>query len=158
MNEFLRMIAEKLSTYRFFNFIIPGAVLIGFIKYFHLINIPKTNIWWFLLLSYFCGIVLSRIGSVVVEEPMKSLKIIKKYDVNNYIMKQKENTLVGTMLELANTYRTISALMLIILILTIISFPFECKTFKYLFVEFLLLILFIYSFYKQYNYFIKTLS
>lgn len=152
------MIAEKLSTYRFFNFIIPGAVLMGFVKYHHIMEIPSVNIWWFLLLSYFCGIVLSRIGSVVIEGPMKCMGFISSYNVNTYIIKQKENALICTMLELANSYRTISAMILVIFCMTIIDFPCEGRTIWYVVVEFLLFVLFIISFYKQHKYFIKSLS
>lgn len=158
MNEFLKMIAEKLSTYRFFNFIIPGAVLIGFVKFHHIMEIPSVSIWWFLLLCYFCGIVLSRIGSVVIEEPMKCMGLISSYSVNTYITKQKDNALICTMLELANSYRTISAMVLVILCMTIIAFPCEGRTIWYVVVEILLLVLFIISFYKQHKYFIRSLS
>lgn len=153
MNEFLKMLAEKLSTYRFFNFIIPGAVFLGFLKFHEVVIIFDENIWWFLLASYFSGIVISRFGSVVVEGLMKKLKVLKDYDVKKYITKQRDSMLVGTMLELANTYRTFCALGVIIFVFTVITFPCERRTAYYVVIELGFVILFLYSFHKQYKYF-----
>ena len=152
------MVAEKLSSYRFFNFIIPGAVFLGFLKY-HSVSIKvDTNIWWFLLASYFCGILISRVGSILIEEPLKFINIIQGYDVKTYIRKQKEDSLVGIMLELANTYRTVCALFSLLLAYTIFTFPWNCSTIKIVLVELFFIVLFLLSFCKQYRYFIKSLS
>ena len=103
-------------------------------------------------------IILSRIGSVVIEGIMKKFCWLKKYDVNKYINKRKDNDLVETILSFANLYRTLSAAFLALPIISLIHGYNPCEYCAMYLMYVLLLILFISSFYKQYNYFCNAVE
>ena len=133
---------------------LPGASLLGTLKFIFTIDIKvNENIWWFLLASYVVGIILSRIGSLLIEEVFKKMGFIKGYNVGNYIAKRKEDDMVETLLSFANLYRSFCALSIVLIIVTMVKGYGFCDYWHYFLLEVLLLLLFAFSFCKQYNYF-----
>lgn len=160
MTEVLKSLVAKLSSYQFFNFIFPGSLFLGILLYVG-INIKLIdNIWWFLLASYSIGICVSRVGSLIIEEALKHYNYIEEYDIKVYATKLKEDCFTGVLLEIANMYRTLSALGLILIVVSLFFVcQKECITFWILFfVGLCLTILFTKSFIKQYNYLIDKLK
>lgn len=159
MNDIVNSLFNRLSSYQILAILLPGASLLGYMKFYLSIEIKvDENVWWFLLSSYVTGVILSRIGSVVIEGIMKKFSYIKKYDVQRYLIKRKDDDLVETLLSFANLYRSFSA---VFLVLPIISILCGYNPFKYYLIYFLyimLLILFINSFYKQYKYFCNAVD
>lgn len=159
MSDVVNSLVNRLSSYQLLAILLPGASLLGYMKFFLCIEIMvDENVWWFLLSSYVTGIILSRIGSVVIEGIMKKFCWLKKYDVNKYINKRKDNDLVETILSFANLYRTLSAAFLALPIISLIHGYNPCEYCAMYLMYVLLLILFISSFYKQYNYFCNAVE
>lgn len=158
MSDFLKTLSDKLSSYSLFNFIFPGLLFLGLIKYVGKKDIIfDENIWWFLLAAYSCGMVISRIGSLIVEELFKKLGWIKKYDVQKYSESLKHNAMTGILLEICNTYRTLCAMWFVLFVLTMFADLDICRC-KLLFMEAIFTILFAFSFVKQYNYFTENIN
>ena len=67
MEEILKPIIEKISSYNIFNNLYPGILFIYLLKFMFGINILSDN--WFenLIVFYFVGMVLSRIGSIIIQ-------------------------------------------------------------------------------------------
>lgn len=160
MTEVLKNLVDKLSSYQFFNFIFPGALFLGILLYVGIDIKLIDNIWWFLLGSYSIGICISRVGSLIVEEVLKLCNCIEQYDVKVYAAKLKEDNFTGVLLEIANMYRTLSALGLILIVASLFFVcQKECIIFWILFlVGLCLTILFTKSFIKQHNYFTDKLK
>lgn len=159
MNDIVNSLFNRLSSYQLLAILLPGASLLGYMKIFLCIDIKvDENVWWFLLSSYVTGVILSRIGSVVIEGIMKKFSYIKKYDIQKYINKRKEDDLVETLLSFANLYRSFSAVFLTLPIISILKGykPDEHCTMYILYL--LSLILFVFSFYKQYGYFCNSVD
>lgn len=154
MNDIINSLFNKLSAYQLLSLMLPGASLLGTMKFVFSIDIKvDENIWWFLLASYVMGIIISRIGSLLVEEIFKKLELIEGYNVGNYIAKRKEDDMVETLLSFANLYRSLCALSILLIIVTIVEGYSLCDYWLYYLLEVVLLLLFGFSFYKQYNYF-----
>ena len=160
MTEVLKNLVDKLSSYQFFNFIFPGALFLGILLYVG-VNIKLIdNIWWFLLASYSIGICVSRVGSLVIEGALKRCNYIEQYDIKVYATKLKEDSFTGILLEIANMYRTLSALGLVLIVVSVF---FVCQE-EYVTFWILLIVglsltaLFTKSFIKQYNYLIDKLK
>ena len=66
---------------------------------------------------YFIGSVISRFGSVVIEEILKKIKFIKYSNYNDYINAVKKDDFIKKLLISNNTYRTLCAGFLLILII-----------------------------------------
>lgn len=158
MSSIFKTLSDKLSSYSLFNFIFPGTLFLGLIKFVGKKDIIfDENIWWFLLAAYSCGMVISRIGSLVVEESFKMFGWIKKYDVQKYSESLKNNAMTGILLEICNTYRTLCAMWLIFLVLTLFVDLDICRC-KLLLVEAVLFTLFAFSFVKQHRYFMDNIN
>ena len=160
MTEVLKNLVDKLSSYQFFNFIFPGALFLGILLYVG-VNIKLIdNIWWFLLASYSIGICVSRVGSLVIEGALKRCNYIEQYNIKVYATKLKEDSFTGILLEIANMYRTLSALGLVLIVVSVF---FVCQE-EYVTFWILLIVglsltaLFTKSFIKQYNYLIDKLK
>lgn len=75
MEEILKQIVGRISSYNLFNNLYPGVIFCYLLKAILGINIISDN--WFenLILFYFIGMVISRIGSVIIEPLMKKIRI-----------------------------------------------------------------------------------
>lgn len=154
MNDIINSLFSKLSAYQLLSLMLPGASQLGTMKFVFSIDIKvDENIWWFLLASYVVGLIISRIGSLLIEEIFKKIGIIKGYNVGNYIAKRKEDDMIETLLSFANLYRSFCVLSILLIIVTIVEGCSLCDYWLYYLLEVLLLLLFGFSFYKQYSYF-----
>ena len=122
MSDIVSSLFNKLSAYQFVALMLPGASLLGTMKFLFAIDIKvDENIWWFLLASYVIGIIISRIGSIVIEEMLKKFEIIENYSVTAYRIKRKEDDFVETLLCFANLYRSFCVLPIMLFLITVIQ-------------------------------------
>ena len=107
MEEILAQIVEKISSYNIVNNLYPEILFVYVLKIMFGTNLLSNN--WFenLIVFYFVGMVLSRIGSIVIEPVMKKIKIIKYAPYQDYVKASSIDPLVGTLSETNNTYRTL---------------------------------------------------
>lgn len=156
MSDLLKSINERISSYQLFNFLYPGAIFLGILKYLHCALVDSLSIWYFLLFSYFVGMTSSRIGSILIEDGLIKCGCIEKHDYKKQTQAEKADSKVMLLLEICNTYRTLSTMFLILSILSVINCYFECNIWKsnycWTTIFFLLFILFLISFCKQYKY------
>ena len=106
MEEILKQIVEKISSYNIFNNLYPGVLFIYLSKFIFEIKILSDN--WFenLIVFYFAGMVLSRIGSIIIEPIMKKIKLIRYAPYSDYVKASSIEPL-DTLSEVNNTYRTL---------------------------------------------------
>ena len=107
MEELLAQIVEKISSYNIVNNLYPGILFVYVLKIMFGTNLLSNN--WFenLIVFYFVGMVLSRIGSIIIEPVMKKIKIIKYAPYQDYVKASSIDPLVDTLSETNNTYRTL---------------------------------------------------
>lgn len=108
---------EKLEEYKIFNYLLPGIIFTYLLKYYVGIDIFQSNVIEMAFIFYFIGSVISRFGSVVIEEILKKIKLIKYSNYNDYINAVKKDDFIKKLLISNNTYRTLCAGFLLILII-----------------------------------------
>lgn len=108
---------EKLEEYKIFNYLLPGIIFTYLLKYYVEIDIFQSNVIEMAFIFYFIGSVISRFGSVVIEEILKKIKFIKYSNYNDYINAVKKDDFIKKLLISNNTYRTLCAGFLLILII-----------------------------------------
>lgn len=108
---------EKLEEYKIFNYLLPGIIFTYLLKYYVGIDIFQSNVIEMAFIFYFIGSVISRLGSVVIEEILKKIKFIKYSNYNDYINAVKKDDFIKKLLISNNTYRTLCAGFLLILII-----------------------------------------
>lgn len=106
-SAFEKMI-EKISSYNIFNFILPGAVF-AYVSKELLYKNFLTNSWIEnIIVCYFIGMILSRIGSLIIEPILKKCRL-KYAPYSDYIEASENDSKIPMLLETNNMYRTFIA-------------------------------------------------
>ena len=107
MEELLAQIVEKISSYNIVNNLYPGILFVYVLKIMFGTNLLLNNWLENLIVFYFVGMVLSRIGSIIIEPVMKKVKVIKYAPYQDYVKASSIDPLLTTLSETNNTYRTL---------------------------------------------------
>lgn len=75
MEEILKSISEKISSYNIFNNLFPGIIFCSVMTKITRFNFATDTIIEQFFMWYFIGMVISRIGSIFVEDTLKKIKI-----------------------------------------------------------------------------------
>jgi hypothetical protein len=152
-------ILEKISSYNIFNYLFPGVVFcVVCDRYFSIPLIQKTIVDG-IFLYYFIGLVISRIGSVVIEPAMKKVGLLEFSEYSDFVKASKMDSKIEILSEANNMYRTILS-MFVILGLTVLcseglnQWPEYTTHVKYTLIG-SLLVIFLFSYVKQTNYITK---
>lgn len=111
MNEIL----NKLTSYNIFNFLFPGAVFCIIAEHINIMPSPsdlaKQLLWY-----YFVGMVISRVGSVIVEPLLRLVKFIPKGDYSAFLRASEVDEKLEVMVEAMNTFRTMASAFLMLIL------------------------------------------
>ena len=137
---------QKLSTYNIFNYLFPGVVFVILLKHVTNIYLIMNDLVLGMFLYYFFGLVLSRIGSILIEPVLRCTKIVQFSDYARFIQASKLDNKIELLSEVNNMHRTIIAMLVVLLVTSICNGSATC----YLTTGLLgLVILFILSYRKQ---------
>ena len=161
MEKILAQIVEKISSYNIVNNLYPGILFVYVLKIMFGTNLLSNNWVENLIVFYFVGMALSRIGSIVIEPIMKKIKIIKYAPYQDYVKASSIDPLVDTLSETNNTYRTLLSTFICAFVYNLVASINEvCLKNKITFLQenkdwillTLLILLFVFSYVKQTSY------
>jgi len=158
MNDLL----SKLSSYNLFNYLLPGilfAVIAPRITHF---SFWQRDIVTDAFVYYFIGMVVSRVGSIVVEPLLKRVYFLKFADYKDFVAASKDDPKIELLSEANNTYRTLCSLFLLLLMLKLYEkiegkFP-VLQNWNVLLIVTLLLVMFLLAYRKQTGYITKRIK
>jgi hypothetical protein len=110
MGEFL----NRLENYRILNNLLPGLLFIFACDTFGIYTFNDQSVAILAFVAYFLGMTFSRIGSLVLEKPLKLSGFVKFSSYDRYIIAEKADAKISLLMEEANTYRTIVATSLVV--------------------------------------------
>lgn len=113
----LKDVLAKISDYNLFNYLLPGTLYALFSKTFTNYNIIQDNLLLGLVLYYFVGMVISRIGSLVIEPLFKLIRFVKYSNYRDYVTASKLDTKIELLSEVNNTYRSLLSMIVVILVM-----------------------------------------
>lgn len=156
-----RMI-DKLSNYHIFNYIIPGGLFLILCNNYLNIKIEQDKIIYFFFISYFIGIIISRVSSLVTEKILCYIFKIKKESHDNYIAATKKDEKIEVLMQDMNMYRSICTMLIILLIIKIAKifglYQLIDKDLLILLVFISLIIIFICAYIKQNKYVVSRVK
>lgn len=120
-------VLQKLSSYNIFNYLLPGVVFVILLKRYADIDLSVENVALGMFLYYFIGLVLSRIGSVLLEPTLKVTGIIKFSDYSRFIQASKLDGKIELLSEVNNTYRTIMSMIITLLTFVLLNQSATCS-------------------------------
>lgn len=176
MDEIIKTFSEKISSYNIFNNLFPGIIFTFALNNTTRFNIGTDSLFENIFIYYFIGMVISRVGSIIVEKLLKKIKIKNKKtkekeaflcfaDYDDYVNASEKQADIKMLSETNNTYRTLIALFFLLAIVKIYDMFIHNYLIQYvsknaicvvLFV--LLSILFVYSYRKQTAYISKRVK
>lgn len=113
----MKDLLEKISSYNIFNYLLPGVVFVAISSSLTGYNLIQDDVLIAIFLYYFIGLVISRIGSVVVEPTLKRLRFVKFSEYRDYIRAAEKDTLIEVLSEANNMHRTFLSLFLCLAVL-----------------------------------------
>jgi hypothetical protein len=113
MNDLL----SKLSSYHLFNYLLPGCLFAVVATHLSHHQFIQQNLILGLFVYYFYGLVISRIGSLVVEPVLKRIKFIEFADYRDFVAACKDDPKIDILSETNNTFRTLVTLLILIVCL-----------------------------------------
>lgn len=152
MNELL----QKISSYNIFNYLLPGVLFAVLGTKFTMVDFLVDPVVLGLFVYYFYGLLVSRIGSLVVEPLLKKLGVVTFASYGDFIAASRTDSKVEILSEANNSYRTLASLFLCLSVLILIDWV-NAKTalsddVSITVSMLLLLLLFILSYRKQSQY------
>lgn len=158
MNDLL----SKISSYHLFNYLLPGVLFTALADDGLRSKITQKDLISTAFVCYFIGLVISRFGSLVIEPLLKWTKFIEFAEYRDFVSASKQDALVNVLSESNNTYRTLSSLFIVLLLLkgyAIIGthLP-QIKPWNSLLLTLLLLVMFLFSYRKQTSYVSKRVK
>lgn len=110
----MKELLDKISSYNLFNYLLPGVIYVGILNKATSIDLILENNFIGGFFYYFIGLVISRLGSLIIEPILKKWKIVKFSDYGDFIDASKEDDKIILFSEVNNTYRTLISLSLLL--------------------------------------------
>ena len=157
MKEFV----SALNAYHILNFLIPGVLFALFMDRYTDTELIQENTFVGIILYYFIGMILSRIGSLILEPLFKWIKILKQSKYKDYVKASAVDGLLATLLEMNNMYRGLLTMVLLLLLAFSLE-PFGIFVFtgdsNILILLIVLVVIFVFAWRKQSNYIAKRVD
>lgn len=154
-------IIKVLTNYNIFNYLFPGVVFVFLLKWITKYDLSQTDIVIGAFCYYFVGIVISRIGSLVIEPVLIRMRFIPKRDYARYVKASKNDIKVELLSEVNNMYRTMLSLFVCLAIVKGYEIVADVFSFRPeitpVLIGCILIALFLFSFRKQNGYLEKRI-
>ena len=161
----MQEILTKISRYNLFNYGLTGAVFIIFIIFIfkpESVFIIQQNVAIFLLISYFTGSILSRLGSLCIEPLLEKTRFVIFANYTDFLNAKKIDSTINDLSEENNTYRTYIMsffILFILMLIKILNYHIPISRNSLIFITIiLLLVLFLFSYRKQTSYIRKSVN
>lgn len=158
----MKEILDKISSYNLFNYLLPGILFVTITNSFTGYSFIENNLIIAGFVYYFIGLVISRIGSLIIEPTLKKISFIEFTDYKEFISASKKDPKIDLFSESNNMYRTFISMLILLMLLKLYEF-FELKfqmlkTLSPFILVCLLLIIFLYSYRKQTEYITRRIK
>lgn len=107
-------VLDKLSSYNIFNYLLPGTLFAAAGSAYTSFEFTFDNLFIAGFAYYFFGLVISRVGSLVVEPLLKHFGFIEFADYPEYVKACQDDRTIEQLSESNNMYRTLISLFLFI--------------------------------------------
>ncbi len=158
MNDLL----GKISSYNLFNYLFSGVLFVILSNALTPYSFVQEDALMGIFLYYFIGLVVSRLGSLIVEPILKGLSFVKYAEYSDYVSASKIDPGIEVLSEVNNMYRTLFSVCVGILFLKFyelldIKFSLTGEGGIYLLLIFLL-VTFLFAYRKQTEYIVRRIK
>ena len=108
-------ILEKISSYNIFNFLLPGTIFAYLSDHFTNTSFIQDDLLIAVFVYYFLGMLISRVGSLLIEPFLKITGFITFSDYVDFLKATRNDPTIYTLSEVNNTLRTMISLLLFVI-------------------------------------------
>lgn len=116
MTEAFTKIVDKLSAYQFFNYFFPGIIFNYGIEKITSFRIAPDDILYRIFVYYISGMILSRIGSTIIEPIYKKICFVVYARYSDFLKSSEKDSKIDILLMENNTYRTLISVFYVMLL------------------------------------------
>lgn len=121
MLEILSKIVDKLSAYQLFNYFFPGIIFNFCLEQIVSYRIAPNDILYRVFVYYLTGMIMSRLGSTIIEPLYKKIGIVIYAEYKKYLDASVNDSKLDILVLENNTYRTLIATFVSLFILFLID-------------------------------------
>lgn len=110
----MKDLLDKLSSYNLFNYLLPGTLFAVAAEHISEVSFTHENIIINFFIFYFIGLVISRLGSLVVEPVLTRTKFLKSAPYKDFIRACDHDSKIEVLSEQNNMYRTLCTLFVVL--------------------------------------------
>ncbi|MGE0809272.1 MAG: hypothetical protein AB7N69_01500 [Immundisolibacter sp.] len=111
----MKDILEKISSYNIFNYLLPGVLFAIFGSRLTSLPLLSEDMVIGVFLYYFYGLVVSRVGSLILEPILKRFAYVRHEAYEKYVAAVRADSQLEVLSEVGNMYRTLAALFICLL-------------------------------------------
>ncbi|WP_195984222.1 hypothetical protein [Clostridium sp. D33t1_170424_F3] len=100
-------ILGKLDSYQLLTNLLPGAFFVFILKIFFETSFPTDNVMEDIVVYYFVGLVINRIGSLAIEPILKQVRFINHVPYSSFVKAERVNSKITTLSETNNYTRSL---------------------------------------------------
>lgn len=100
-------ILKKLTSYNILNNLLPGVALIAAFPDSKITKFCTENVFFGVIICYITGVIVSRIGSLILEPVLKRVSAHEPYA--DFINASSKDSKIAELSETNNTYRTLAS-------------------------------------------------
>ena len=117
MSDFM----AKLSSYELLNYLLTGMVFVALTSYFTSFNFVQGNVLFAVFVYYLIGMLISRVGSLIVEPILKKSGFVRFAPYKDFIAASAKDSKLETLSEANNIYRSLLAACMCVLLLRLLE-------------------------------------
>ena len=110
----MKEVIEQISSYNLFNYLLPGILFAAIGDYITAYKIIQDDLLVGLFLYYFLGLVVSRIGSLVLAPLLQKVRFVTFAPYADFVRASRHDGKIELFAEQNNMYRTLCALFLML--------------------------------------------
>ncbi|HWR35408.1 MAG TPA: hypothetical protein VN622_06005 [Clostridia bacterium] len=114
----MKELLEKLTSYNIFNCLLPGIVFAVLATKLTRYSFIQSDIAMGVFVYYFIGLVISRLGSLILEPFLKGIKFVRFAKYEEFLSAKEKDSTLDTLSETNNSYRTFCAVFSSLLLLS----------------------------------------
>ncbi len=115
-------ILEKISPYNLFNYFLPGIIFSAAAKHLFNLNLAGDDILQSIFIYYVTGMVISRVGSVIIEPFLRKVNFVVFADYSEFLTAEKQDGKIAELLSVTNMYRSLLSMFLCLAFVPVITY------------------------------------
>jgi hypothetical protein len=158
----MKELLDRISSYNIFNYLLPGVLFAAVADTVTSYRFKQSDVVFGAFVYYFLGLVISRIGSLIIEPVLKKVAFVTFAPYGDFVAASQKDPKLEVLSEVNNMYRTLCSLFVAIALLKgyellATRLPVPASLSGFLLIA-ALLVLFLFAYRKQTEYITKRIK